>query len=118
VIAGRAVGLIRDTDRLNIWVITPAVAVLLGAGFWLVLEGQWGFDRFFVIVGLAGFAVSSIMGAVIMTPGRKAVQKAVELHGADSVEVTSITRRLQVGLLIDVVLLTGIVFIMATKPTF
>jgi putative copper export protein len=39
----RAVALIRDTDRLNVWVITPAVAVLLGAGFWLVLEGAVGF---------------------------------------------------------------------------
>ena len=113
----RAVALIRDTDRLNVWVITPAVAVLLGAGFWLVLEGHWGFDEFFVIFGLAGFTASSIVGAVVMTPGRKALQRAVELHGADSVEASSVTRRTQVGLLVDVLLLTAVVFVMATKPT-
>ena len=56
------------------------------------------------------------MGAVITTPGGKALQKAVELNGVDSGEVASPTRRIQLGLLIDVLLLTAIVFVMATKP--
>ncbi|MGH3034543.1 MAG: DUF2269 family protein [Gaiellaceae bacterium] len=113
----RAVALIRDTDRFNKLVISPAVGVLLGAGFWLVLEGHWGFDRFFVVCGLAGFAASSLLGGVVAAPGVKAIQKAVELRGADSPEVGSLTRRIQLGLLLDVLILTAIVFVMATKPT-
>jgi uncharacterized membrane protein len=112
-----AIALIRDIDRLNALVVMPAVAILLGAGFWLVLEGHWGFDRFFVIFGLAGFAVSSIVGAAVTTPGGKALQKAVDVRGADSPEVGSLTRRIQLGLLLDVLILTAIVFVMATKPT-
>jgi uncharacterized membrane protein len=113
----RAIALIRDIDRLNALVVMPAVAVLLGAGFWLVLEGHWGFDRFFIIFGLAGFAVSSIVGAAVTTPGGKALQKVVDLRGADSPEVGSLAKRIQFGLLLDVIILTVIVFVMATKPT-
>jgi hypothetical protein len=113
----RAIALIRDSDRLNAWVIMPAVAVLLGAGFWLVLEGHWGFDRFFVIFGLAGFAASSFVGAAVTTPGGKALRKAVERYGADSRQVGSLTKRIQLGLLVDVLILMAIIFVMATKPT-
>jgi len=113
----RAVALIRDTDRLNLLLILPASAVLLGTGFWLVLEGHWGFDRFFVIFGLAGFAAASIVDGVVATPSEKALQKTVGLRGADSPAVDSAMRRIQVGLLTDVVILTAITFVMATKPT-
>ena len=113
----RAVALVRDMDRLNVLLILPASAVLLGAGFWLVLEGHWGFDRFFIIFGLAGFAASSIVGGVVTTPSGKTLQKTLEMRGADSPEVDSLMRRIQIGLLIDVLILTAIVFVMATKPT-
>ena len=113
----RAVALVRDMDRLNVLLILPASAVLLGAGFWLVLEGHWGFDRFFIIFGLAGFAASSIVGGVVTTPSGKTLQKTLEMRGADSPEVDSLMRRIQIGLLVDVLILTAIVFVMATKPT-
>jgi uncharacterized membrane protein len=113
----RAFALVRDTDRISSWVIMPAVAVLLGAGFWLVLEGNWGFDRFFVIFGLAGFVVSSAVGGAVISPGGKALQQAVERGGPESSEVDSLTRRIQLGLLADVMILTAIVFVMATKPS-
>jgi uncharacterized membrane protein len=113
----RTVALVRDTDRLNNLVISPAVAVLLGAGIWLVLEGHWGFDRFFVIFGLAGFAASSLLGGAVTAPSGKALHKAAELHGPDSPEVGSLLRRIQLGLLLDLILLTAIVFVMATKPS-
>jgi uncharacterized membrane protein len=114
----RAVALIRDTDRFNMLVISPAVAILLGSGLWLVLEGHWGFDRFFVVFGLAGFTASSLFGGMFTFPSGKALQKAVELRGADSPEVGLLMRRIQVGLLVDVLILTALVFAMATKPSF
>lgn len=115
--ASRAVALIRDTDRVNVLIILPASMMLLGSGLWLVVDGDWGFDRFFVLFDLAGFVVSSIVGAAVTSPGRKALRKAVERDGVEAREVLSLTRRIQFGLLVDVLLLTTIVFVMATKPT-
>jgi uncharacterized membrane protein len=112
----RTVALVRDTDRLNTLVISPAVGVLLGAGLWLVLEGHWGFDRFFIVFGLAGFAVSSVLGGSFTLPSGKALHKAAELHGPESPEVGSLLRRIQLGLLVDVFILAAVVFVMATKP--
>lgn len=113
----RTLALVRDTDRLNILVISPAVAVVLAAGIALVLEGDWGFDRFFVLFGLAGFAASSVFGGLFTFPKGRALQKAVARGGADSEEVGMLIRRVQQGLLVDVVLLVGILFVMATKPS-
>ena len=113
----RTVALVRDTDRLNSLVISPAVGVLLGAGIWLVLEGHWGFDRFFVVFGLAGFTVSSLLGGMFTFPSGKALHKAAEEHGPDSAQVGSLLKRIQFGLLLDVLILTAIVFVMATKPS-
>lgn len=113
----RAVALVRDTERINVWVISPAVAVLLGAGFWLVLEGGWGFDRFFVIFGLAGFAASSLVGATVITPGGKELRKVVEAEGVDAPEIGSLTRRIQLGLAADVLILAAIIFVMSAKPS-
>ena len=96
----RAVALVRDMDRLNVLLILPASAVLLGAGLWLVIEGHWGF-----------------VGGVVTTPSGKTLQKTLEMRGADSPEVDSLMRRIQIGLLVDVLILTAIVFVMATKPT-
>lgn len=112
----RAVALVRDTDRLNNFVLSPAVGALLGAGIWLVLEGHWGFDRFFVIFGLAGFTASSLLGGIFTAPSGKALHKAAEQRGPDSPEVGSLLRRIQVGLALDLIILTAIVFVMATKP--
>lgn len=91
--------------------------MLLGAGLWLVLEGHWGFDRFFVVFGLAGFAASSLLGGVFTFPSGKRLLKSVELGGADPTEAGSLIRRIQLGLLADVLILTAIVFVMATKPS-
>lgn len=93
----RTLALVRDTDRLNTLVVSPAVGVLLGAGFWLVLEGHWGFDRFFVLFGLAGFAASSLFGGAFTFPSGKRLLKAVESGDADSPQVASLLRRIQVG---------------------
>lgn len=54
---------------------------------------------------------------MVTLPNGKALQKAVELRGADSAEVGLLARRLQLGLLVDVLILTAIVFVMATKPS-
>jgi len=49
----RAVLLVRETDRVQLALVPPAVLLLLVAGICLVLEGGWGFDRFFVVFGRA-----------------------------------------------------------------
>jgi hypothetical protein len=82
-----------------------------------VLEGHWGFNRFFVIFGPAGFAVSSLVGGAVTARSGKALQKALEVHAADSSEVGLLMRRIQLGVLADLVILTAIVFVMTTKPT-
>jgi uncharacterized membrane protein len=60
----RILWLVRATDRIQVLLVSPAFFGLIGTGIWLVLEGGWGFDRFFVIVGLSAVAGSAIFGTL------------------------------------------------------
>ena len=60
----RAIATVVDTDRLGLYLIAPGVLLVLGSGFGLVHEGRWGYDHFWIQLGLAGFVVSNdIAGA-------------------------------------------------------
>ncbi len=76
----RTLVLIRETDRIQLALVSPAVGLLIGTGIWLVLEGGWGFDRFFVF-GLSGVAASAIFGAIITSPALKKLKSMSESQG-------------------------------------
>jgi len=58
------------------------------------------------------------VGGAVTARSGKALQKALEVHAADSPEVGLLMRRIQFGLLADVVILTAIVFVMTpSRPS-
>jgi uncharacterized membrane protein len=113
----RAVALVADTEKLNRLVIGPATVLVLGSGLWLVEEGDWGFGRFFVIFGLAGWVASSAFVGLFTMPAGKRLDQAAESDGPDSPTVRSLFRRVQLGVALDAALIVSIAFVMVTKPT-
>ena len=47
---------------------TPLAFIVLGFGFGLVENGHWGYDQFFVIFSLAGWAASALIGMFFLGP--------------------------------------------------
>ena len=116
----------RDPDRLAKtaldleWVGThvylPASLVLLFAGIFLVIEGQWGFTTPWVLIGLIGWGLTIVTGAGFLGPETKRLHAAMEQKGLDDPTVTAGINRIFVISRIDLVVLLLVVIDMAVKP--
>lgn len=110
----RTLWLVRETDRIQVMLVSPAFLALIGTGIWLVLDGGWGFDRLFVVVGLSAVAASAIFGTLYTSTALKKL-KAIG-DGDDARELGGLLARIQLGIFLDLVLVVGVVFVMVTKP--
>lgn len=51
-----------DAEWLAMRLFVPASLAVLVFGILLVLDGTWGFDQFWIVLGLAGYAFSFFLG--------------------------------------------------------
>src|SRR5262245_34514769 len=114
--ATRVVGLAREAAVLGPRVFLPANVIVLVSAVLLVREGPWGFDTLWIELGLAGFVVSFLMGALFFGPGWSRVGRVIEREGIASPEVPARIRRMLFGSWIDLGVLLAVVFVMTVKP--
>jgi uncharacterized membrane protein len=94
----------------------PLSFAVLGFGFGLVENGNWGYDHFFVQFSLAGWGASALTGMLFLGPQSAKLGKLMPTRPPDDPEVQSAIRRILFVARIDVVLLLAIVFVMTAKP--
>jgi uncharacterized membrane protein len=95
---------------------TPLSFVVLGFGFGLVENGQWGYDHFFVQFSLAGWAASALLGMLFLGPEAGRLGKLMPTRTPDDPEVQYRIRRILLAVRLDVLLLLATVFVMTAKP--
>jgi uncharacterized membrane protein len=105
----------RQVDWISTRIFIPSALIVFGLGFWLVHEGQWGYDHFWIIWGIVAFGASFLLGALFLGPQSGRVGKLIQAEGPDSARVLK-----QINLLVnvarlDLLLLASIVFVMVTK---
>ena len=89
--------------------------ILLGFGFALVQNGDWGYDRFFVQFGLAAWVFSTVIGIFYYSREVKGLEAAAA-RGADDPEARMrLNRYYRVGTIDSAVLLAAI-SVMSAKP--
>ncbi len=132
--AGAALGLAafkatRSTDptelgrvaALNDWLaprlFIPASLATLLLGILLVIDGPWSFGELWIVIGLAGFAVSFLVGILYLKPTSEKISEAIAEHGPLSPEVVRRTRQILLVSRVELVILFLIVADMAIKPT-
>ena len=96
--------------------IPSSIAVLI-LGILLTIEGFWTFDELWIVLGLAGFAATFLLGVGLIEPTTKKMHTAIETHGPAAPEAIRQNRRLEALGLLDLTLLFAIVWDMALKPT-
>lgn len=104
----------RDAEWLGLRLYLPANVLVLVSAILLVHEGPWGYDMLWIQLGLGGFALSVLIGALVFAPQWPRVTRLAEA------ENERIQRRVRLLLVIsgfDLGLLVGIVFEMTVKPT-
>jgi uncharacterized membrane protein len=113
---GRRAEFAKEVEWVGTRIFTPASLILLGLGFWMVYDLNWGYPLW-IVIGLVGFGISFVIGAGFLGPQAGRIAKAIEQHGPDSSEAEKLIRRVLSVARIDLLILTVVIFDMAMKPT-
>lgn len=119
----RVASLVDDGDFLGKAYFGPVTLLVLVTGVSLVFVGDWGFDRLFVLGGLAGFLSSAVVGFAFIEPTTKRLSHAFDAatsetrdSSGDDAGVTSALDRLRKIGRVDSVIMLTVVFLMTVKP--
>jgi uncharacterized membrane protein len=91
----------------------PASLVVVLSGVWLMIDGDWSWDRLWVLFALVTFAASFLTGLLVLSP----MAKRIPVVGPTTPAGQSLIQRLFTILRIDLVYMYAIVFAMVVKPT-
>jgi uncharacterized membrane protein len=96
----------------------PLSFIVLGFGFGLVENGNWGYDRFFVQFSLAGWGASALTGMFFLGPESNKLGTLMQSRPPEDPEVQYRIKRILGVARLDVLLLLAIVFVMTAKPGY
>jgi uncharacterized membrane protein len=113
---GRKAEFAREAEWVGTRIFTPTSLIVLGLGFWMVYDLDWGYPLW-IVLSLVAFGLSFVIGAGFLGPQSGKIAKAIEAHGADSPEAEALIRRVLMVARIDLVILVFVVFDMVLKPT-
>jgi uncharacterized membrane protein len=112
----RMASLAGDAEWMGTRIYSPAAGVVLLAGIALVFTGNWSFQQPWIVLGLAVFAFSFIMGATVIGPTAKKLGERLASHGPEDSTVQASIQKIFLFSRIELAVLIFIVFDMAVKP--
>ena len=112
------IGFARDAEFVGNRIFFPVSMLLLAAGIWMVLEGDWGFDHLWIIWGLAMYAFSAIIGGAVVGKAARNLGEDMAARGVNDEGVRTRVRKIQTWSGIELALLFVTIFMMSVKPDF
>lgn len=108
--------------KLGAWigvkVYTPAAFAVFAFGVAVVEQGHWGWDRLWIDLALAGWAIATGVGVLFVGPELGRIDGDATEFGPESDAVARRVKRLFTVFRFDTVLLILIVLDMTAKPMF
>jgi uncharacterized membrane protein len=111
----RLAALGKDIEWIGTRLFVPASLILLVAGFGLVHTGGWDWQPW-IVIGLAGFAVSFVTGVAFLAPQSGRIARLIESGGPEQPEVGALLRRVFLVSRVELVVLVLVVVAMVAKP--
>ena len=112
-----AEGVSVNTPWLAQRVFIPTALAVVVLGVLLTIEGPWTFGMLWVVLGLAAFAGTFLLGVGVIEPEGKKLGAASVAHGPAHPEVAWRSRRIDALMKLDLVLLFVVLFDMTVKPS-
>ena len=112
----RQVDFMRDVEWLGQRLLIPASLLVLVFGFLLVNEIGYAVADTWILLALAGFAFSFVLGAGFLGPETGRIGRLVDERGAEDPEVSRRIRRILLFSRVELVVLIAIVLDMVLKP--
>jgi uncharacterized membrane protein len=113
----RQFGYYRDVAWLSPRLFIPSSLATFILGILVALDGDWGFDQLWIVIGLVGYAVSFLLGILYFRPESQTIGALVEEHGPEHAEIERRTRRLNGIERVQLLILFLVVADMVVKPT-
>lgn len=112
---GRAAEFAGEVEVVGKRLFTPMSVLVLVLGIGLVQQGDWGFGKPWVILGLLGIIVTIATGAGYLGPQMGKLAKVIQAEGADAPPVRAKVKTILNVARVDIVVLVVIIFVMVTK---
>lgn len=94
----------------------PAGGVVLLAGIALMINTNWGWGRFWIVIGLLGYAATMVTGMAFLSPQAKRIEELSAANGPTAPETLAAIRKILLVARVDVAVLLLVVIDMVTKP--
>ena len=107
---------LEDNGKLAPVLFVPASLGALVFGILLTIEGSWGFERLWVVHGLAGFATTFAIGLFILKPRSARIAAMIARDGGVSETAIAAGRQLLLIGRVDLVILYLVLANMVLKP--
>lgn len=105
-----------DGDWASLHLYAPANSLTLVSGLLLVHAGGFGFGTLWIDLGMGGLVVSLLIGGIFLNRGFARAAKIADLHGSAD-QLRAAVQQIVAFTTIDLAVLTGVVYVMAIKPT-
>jgi uncharacterized membrane protein len=97
-------------------IFAPAGLVVLAMGIAMMINTDFGWGSFWVILALVGYAVTFVTGIAVLSPLAKRITVSTEQHGATHPETIALVNRILLIARVDIAVLVVVVLDMVTKP--
>lgn len=94
----------------------PAGGIVLLAGIAMMINTDWGWGKFWIVVGLLGYAATMVTGMAFLSPQAKRIAELSESKGATAPETLEAISKILLIARVDVAVLLLVVADMVVKP--
>lgn len=94
----------------------PAGGIVLLAGIAMMINTDWGWGKFWIVVGLLGYAATMVTGMAFLSPQAKRIAELSESKGATAPETLDAISKILLIARVDVAVLLLVVADMVVKP--
>src|SRR5206468_8361040 len=94
----------------------PVGLVTFLMGIAMMLNTNWGWDKFWVVVGLVGYFATFSIGLGLISPSVKKLHASIDANGPTDPASIALIKRIMLIARIDAALLIIVVLDMVTKP--
>jgi uncharacterized membrane protein len=94
----------------------PLSLILLALGFGMIENGNLGYDKTWIQIAIAGWALTTVTGIFYLGPTAKKLGKLIMERGPADLEAQATIKRILLVARLDSALLLFIVFDMTAKP--
>jgi uncharacterized membrane protein len=97
-------------------IFAPAGLIVFLMGIAMMINTNWGWGHFWVIIGLLGYAATFAVGVAVLSPLAKKIEQSAREKGPEHPETMALIERIMLIGRIDVGVLLIVILDMVTKP--